>query len=422
MPGRAGLSCSFGRRILGAAFPSAPQIIMKILHTSDWHLGRSFGPASLLQAQQAFLDWLIAQCREHQVGLVVMAGDVFDRAVAPTEAVVMFRNALERMLDTGAIVAVITGNHDGADRVASYDTLLDLSGAYVRGGYTNPGDVLHLHFPDGPLDVVMLPFLDPQAAPDDYPDATDVPVDATSDGAFERRVRRTHQSVLRSAIAAARGNLTASRSVAIAHAYVAGATTSESERQLSVGGTGTVDAALFDGFSYTALGHLHRPQTVGGRDTLRYAGSPMAYSFSESQPKSIAIVDMAPDGTCTTETVPVPVGRAVVTLTGTMDELLSTTPPTSVVESFVRAIVTDPGVVLDAKQRLSAVYPHVVEIDLRPPVASGTSGSGSFELATMLPEDAIEAFWLDSIGANPADDERALLHQAVAEARLKVTA
>jgi exonuclease SbcD len=394
---------------------------MKILHTSDWHLGRNFGSVSLLNDQKAFLDWLVDRCVEHRVDLVVVSGDVFDRAVAPTEAVVLFRNALERLLGTGARVVVITGNHDGADRVAAYDTLLDLSGAFVRGGYSNHGEVLHLNFPDGPLDVAMLPFLDPQAAPDDYSDSTEALDDAPGDDAFGRRVRRTHQSVLQSAIALARQNLTAPRSVAISHAYVAGSTTSESERHLVVGGSGTVEASLFDGFSYAALGHLHRPQTVAGHDTVRYAGSPLAYSFSENHPKSIAIVDMMPDGTCTIEEVRVPVGRAVCTVTGTIDDLLSATPERSVVESFVRAIVTDPGVVLDAKQRLSVVYPHVVEIELRPPVQAGAKSDRAFELGKVSAAEAVESFWLASTGSPPSSDERALLHQAVANAESRVT-
>jgi len=394
---------------------------MKLLHTSDWHLGRSFGSVSLLDDQKAFLDWLVNQSVEHRVDLVVVAGDVFDRAVAPVEAVVLFRSALERLLGTRTRVAVITGNHDGADRVAAYDTLLDLSGACVRGGYSNRGEVLHLHFPDGPLDVAMLPFLDPQAAPDDFPDETAATDDAPDNDAFERRVRRTHHSVLQSAIALARQNMTAPRSVAISHAYVAGSTTSESERHLVVGGSGTVEASLFDGFSYAALGHLHRPQTVAGHPTVRYAGSPLAYSFSENHPKTIAIVDMTADGTCTIEEIRVPVGRAVCTVTGTIDDLLSATPERSVVESFVRAIVTDPGVVLDARQRLSVVYPHVVEIELRPPVQAGATSDRGFELGKMSAAEAVESFWLASTGSPPTGDERALLHQALANAERRET-
>jgi exonuclease SbcD len=400
---------------------------MRILHTSDWHLGRSFGPVSLIEHQQQFIDWLVEQCGESRIDLVVIAGDVFDRAIAPTEAVVMFRDALLRLRETGAAVAVITGNHDGADRVASYDHLLDLSGVYVRGGYTNVGEVLQLDFEDGPLDLVMLPFLDPQAAPDDLPEPVDPSDDesadnstADADDAFERRIRRTHQSVLDEAISATRPNLKAPRSIAVAHAFVAGATVSDSERQLTVGGAGTVDASLFDGFSYTALGHLHRPQLVTGTNTVRYSGTPLAYSFSEEHSKSITIIDMLADGSCTLEEVTVPVGFAVRTIIGTIDELLRAEPKSAVVESFIRAIITDRGVVLDAKQRLAAVYPHVVEIELKPQVEVGSETHSAIDLVNLSGVEAVEAFWVASVGEPPSDNQRGLLHQAIADAERKV--
>ena len=139
---------------------------MRILHTSDWHLGRSFGPLSLHDDQQAFIDWLVQLCAEERIELVVVAGDIYDRSIPPTEAVVMFRNALVRLQAAGHTLAIITGNHDGADRVAAYDELMDASNVFVRGGYSKIGEVIHLSFTDGPLDLVMLPFLDPQAAPD----------------------------------------------------------------------------------------------------------------------------------------------------------------------------------------------------------------------------------------------------------------
>jgi exonuclease SbcD len=398
---------------------------MRILHTSDWHLGRSFGPASLVDDQLAFVDWLLGQVGEQRIDLVVVAGDIYDRAIAPTDAVVMFRDALRRLLDTGAKVAVITGNHDGADRVAAYDDLLDLSGLYLRGGYSRIGEVITLSMSDGPLDLVLLPFLDPQAAPDDLADTTSVP-DASSSieegaltAAIARRARRTHQSVLEAAIDAVTPHLHSPRSLAVSHAFVAGGEITDSERQLTVGGTGTVDAALFAPFSYTALGHLHRPQTVSGHTTVVYSGTPLAYSFSEEHPKSITIVDMGPDGQCAIDTVTVPVGRGVTTVTGTIDDLLRTTPSAAVTSSFVRAIVTDAGVVLDAKQRLTAVYPHVVEIVLAPPMQPG-GVTTAIDRRTMSATEAADAFWLASVGAPPTPPQQHLLHSAIAEAEGRV--
>ena len=379
---------------------------MRILHTSDWHLGRSFGAVSLADDQQAFITWMTAEAMSRNVDLVVIAGDIFDRAIAPTDAVVMFREALRTLQAAAITVAVITGNHDGADRVFAYDDLLDRSGVYIRGGYSKIGEVITLNFADGPLDLVMLPFLDPQAAPDGLSEgAGEVTADAT-----DRRRARTHQSVLAAAIAAATPSLFAPRSLAVSHAYVAGAAVSDSERQLTIGGTGTVDASLFDKFSYTALGHLHRPQTVGSRPTVRYSGTPLAYSFSEDHAKSIEIIDMAADGTCVVEPVAIPVGRPVLTVTGLIDELLRAEPSPEAKRSLVRAIITDPGVVLDAKQRLSALYPNVMRGD----------GETPLDRNTVTPSEAATLFWIDSTGDEPSAEQLEVLHAAIAKAAAEI--
>ncbi len=389
---------------------------MRILHTSDWHLGRSFGAVSLADDQQAFITWMTAEAMSRNVDLVVIAGDIFDRAIAPTDAVVMFREALRTLQAAAITVAVITGNHDGADRVFAYDDLLDRSGVYIRGGYSKIGEVITLNFADGPLDLVMLPFLDPQAAPDGLSEgAGEVTADAT-----DRRRARTHQSVLAAAIAAATPSLFAPRSLAVSHAYVAGAAVSDSERQLTIGGTGTVDASLFDKFSYTALGHLHRPQTVGSRPTVRYSGTPLAYSFSEDHAKSIEIIDMAADGTCVVEPVAIPVGRPVLTVTGLIDELLRAEPSPEAKRSLVRAIITDPGVVLDAKQRLSALYPNVVEIVLSPPVVMRGDGETPLDRNTVTPSEAATLFWIDSTGDEPSAEQLEVLHAAIAKAAAEI--
>lgn len=395
---------------------------MKILHTSDWHLGRDFGPVSLHDDQKDFLDWLVDRVRELEIDLVVIAGDLFDRAYAPADAIRLFRDALHQLLATGAKVAAITGNHDAHDRVANYGGLLDLSGLYLRGGYEAIGEVIPVSFDDGPLDLVLLPFLDPQSAPDSLgveaaPTETDAdPVAESVDDAFARRVRRTHQSVLEDGVKAVLPKLTASRSLAIAHAFVAGGEVSDSERQLVVGGTGTVSAAVFEPFSYTALGHLHRPQVIEGWANIRYSGTPLAYSFSEEHPKSVTVIDMAPDGSCTYQTVPVGVGRAVATVTGRIDELLAMQPTEAVRASFVRAIVTDPGVVLDAKQRLSTVFPNVVEIEMRPVGDDGkplVSKVGLVDRKQQTPAEVADQFWVESTGSPPTQRQQHLLHAAI---------
>ncbi len=384
---------------------------MRIVHTSDWHLGRQFGPYSLQGDQERFIDWFVALVADRQADLVVIAGDIYDRAIAPIESIELFREAVRRLLATGARVAVISGNHDGPDRLSPYGDRGDVGGLLIRGGYAGVGRVIRLELADGPLDLVLLPFLEPAAAPDAFggaPDDTDESVDLV-----ERRRRRTHESVLASAIAAARAQLSAPRSVAVAHAFVAGGGTSESERQLVVGGTGEVAASLFTDFSYTALGHLHRPQDVGS-PTVRYSGTPLAYSFSEEHGKSVSVVELDADGTCRVETVPVDVGRAVRTLRGTMDELLDVSRHPGAAECLVRAIVTDRETVLDARSRLDQRYKHVVEVRLEPEGvdlnAAATVAAGSRDLD---PLEVTRQFWTEVEGSAPPDEIDALLVDAL---------
>jgi exonuclease SbcD len=308
-------------------------------------------------------------------------------------------------------VVVITGNHDGADRVAPYGELVDLTGIHVRGGFDRIGEVIHLEFDDGPLDVIPLPFLDPVLAPEppgrpepaephDTADAADGPAPA----------RHSHESVLRWAMGRAAPQRRAARSVAIAHAFVAGGTASDSERLLSVGGTDRVGTEVFAGCSYTALGHLHTPQQVGELP-VRYSGSPLPYSFSETAPKSLTLVQLDAAGGATVRELPIRAGRRVRTVTGTLDDLCAR-PERDAVDCFVRARLTDTGAVLDAKARLAEVYPHVVEIELRPsqsddgPTVRPPQGSATpLELAT--------AFWSDQTGEPVPADVEALLTEAL---------
>lgn len=381
---------------------------MRVLHTSDWHLGRSFGAVSLHDHQVAFVDWLVDVVVAERVDLVAIAGDVFDRAVPPTAAIDLLRSTLLRLRSAGAQVAVIAGNHDGPERVAAYDALLDPSGVVVRGGYRGAGEVVTLEFADGPLDLVMLPYLDPVLEP--------VEVLAADQGEAVERRRRTHHDVLATAAERARLALRSPRSLALAHAFVVGASgtaaVSDSERQLTVGGTAEVRAEVFAPFSYTALGHLHTPQQVAG-PTVRYSGTPLAYSFSETAAKQVVLVDLAPDGSAEVVEVPVPVGRGVSTVRGTIDELLAAPQPAAV-QHWVRAVVTDPVPVLHAKTRLAEVYPHIVEVEWQAAGSSGRPAASSAEHRRRLsPAEVVEAYWTELHDVAPTDDQRAVLHRAI---------
>jgi len=368
---------------------------MKILHTSDWHLGRSFGSVSLHDAQTQFCEWLLEVAVSEKVELLVVAGDLYDRSIPPQESVVLWRETLKSFHMAGIAVVAIAGNHDGADRVAAFDGLTDEARIYVRGGYGRAGEILTLNVSDGPLDIALVPFLDPQLAPPEWKAEL-----------AEADRKPTHESVLRMALDRARTSSQAGRSLAVVHAFVGGSTTAESERQLTVGNTDQVAADVLDGFSYVALGHLHTPQKIAGSDTIRYSGTPIAYSFSETGAKSVVLLDMSSNGACSVEAVTVPVGRGVITLTGTIDELLAPDSHPEAAELYVKAVLTDKAYVVDAKSRLLEVYPYCTDVVMKMAGTSTAIGPNDEIRSALAPRDAAEKFWEDIVNEPLSDLQR----------------
>lgn len=375
---------------------------MKILHTSDWHLGRSFGSVSLHDAQTQFCEWLLEVAVSEKVELLVVAGDLYDRSIPPQESVVLWRETLTAFHKAGITVVAIAGNHDGADRVAAFDGLTDGARIFVRGGYGRAGEILTLDFADGPLDIALVPFLDPQLAPPEW--KTEL---------AEAEVRPTHESVLQKAMDQARGGSTSPRSLAVVHAFVGGSTTAESERQLTVGGTDQVAATVLEGFSYVALGHLHTPQVIGGAEHVRYSGTPIAYSFSEIAPKSVVLIDMNADGTSSIEAIPVPVGRGVITLIGTIDELLAPGAHPEAADKYVKAVLTDGSYVVNAKSRLLEVYPYCTDVAMKMADTSTAIGPNDEIRSALSPRDAAEKFWEDIVNEPLKDVQRETVIAAI---------
>jgi len=324
-----------------------------------------------------------------------VAGDLYDRSIPPQESVVLWRETLKAFHTAGIAVVAIAGNHDGADRVAAFDGLTDGARIFVRGGYGRAGEILTLDFADGPLDIALVPFLDPQLAPPEW--KTEL---------AEAEVRPTHESVLQKAMDQARAGATSPRSLAVVHAFVGGSKTAESERQLTVGGTDQVAATVLEGFSYVALGHLHTPQVIGGAEHVRYSGTPIAYSFSEIAPKSVVLIDMNADGTSSIEAIPVPVGRGVITLIGTIDELLAPGAHPEAADKYVKAVLTDNAYVVDAKSRLLEVYPYCTDVVMKMAGTSTTIGPNDEIRSALSPQDAAEKFWQDIVNEPLSDLQR----------------
>jgi exonuclease SbcD len=336
---------------------------MRLLHTSDWHLGRSLHRADLRAAQSAFLEHLVDTVRTEKVDAVLVAGDVYDRAVPPVDAVELCADALHRLRDAGASIVLISGNHDSARRLGFGSDLLEVAGVHVRTRPSALARPVLLEDAHGPVAVYGVPYLEPDAVRDDLP--PDPPAGGTPGPGG---VPRGHAGVLGHAARCIRADADSrrvQRRVVLAHGWVAGGAASESERDITVGGVGQVPAALFDDFSYVALGHLHGQQTIAGH--LRYSGSPLPYSFSEAtHRKGSWLVELDGAGSIRAERVPAPVHRRLSVLRGPLKDLLSSAAFAPYEDDFVSVTLTDPSRPEAAMDALRARFPHVLVLAFEP--------------------------------------------------------
>jgi len=354
---------------------------MRLLHTSDWHLGRSFHGASLLEEQAEALDRIVELARDGAVDLVVIAGDLYDRAIPPAEAVSLFTHTLARLRSAGIAVVAIAGNHDSHVRVSVYDQLLTDLGVTIRGAVTRAAEPVLVQPGGGgaPVAVYPLPYLEPMVdGPRLLTRLVEEGAEPEAAGASEPPPSRfSHEATTRLALARIRRDLSSrpgTRSVLVAHTFVAGGLGSDSERELSVGQVDRVSVETFAGFDYVALGHLHGSQQLDG-PRLAYSGTPLPYSFSEERHrKSVRIVDLAADGSPSVEVVPLGVGRPLKTLEGTLASLCSDPAFEAARQARVRAILTDEALPLQAMARLRERFPHAVELRHQPPAVERSSG------------------------------------------------
>ncbi len=382
---------------------------MRVIHTSDWHIGRRFERESLEDDQRAFLGWLADQVAGHAVDLVLVAGDVYDRSLPAEDAVALLDDGLDGLRAAGARVVLIPGNHDSARRLGFGAGRQALGGVHVFADDRHPPEPWIVEAGGDRVAVLAVPFLDPYAAPPPLPGPDGTPR------------ARTHEHVLADAVAAGRaalGRADPVPTICVAHAYVTGGETSESERALAVGGTDRVDPSVLAGFDYVALGHLHRPQRIGG-DAMAYSGSPLPYSFSETHPKSVRLLEFGADGLVGATTLPVPVGRPVVTLTGTLEELLDDPGLDRYLDHWVAARLTDTTVRTQPMERLRARFPHAVHLRYAPPdddPGSLSAGPSRSQVDERTPEDVVVGFLTELRGREPTGSERDLVRAALDDA------
>ena len=371
---------------------------MRLLHTSDWHLGRSFHREGMLGHQATYVDHLLDVVEEQRVDLVVLAGDVYDRALPPVDAVHLANEAFTRIAASRARLVVTSGNHDSAQRLGFGADLIDVAGVHLRTRASGVGTPVLMHDEHGPVAVYGLPYLDPDHLREPWGLA-----DRSHEAALAEAMRRVHADLA--------GRAAGTRSVVLAHAFVAGdgsrVTESESERDISVGGVSIVPTTVFDGVSYAALGHLHGRHTL--TESVRYSGSPLAYSFSEAdQVKGSWLVDLGADGVAGAEFVEAPVPRPLTRLSGRLGDLLTDPRLAAHEGAWVQATLTDAERPHEPMERLRRRFPHTLQLSWEP--AGGSRPAvASYQPVAGRSDHDIAVEFLGELRGRPASTAEARL-------------
>ncbi len=315
---------------------------MRFLHIADLHLGKQMNDLSLLPDQEYILDQIVSVAESERVDAVLIAGDVYQRSSPQAEAMALFDAFVSRLVGLGMRVFIISGNHDSAQRISYFASLIRSSGVYVTEAFDGALQSVPLRDGDGEIVVWMLPFLRPAQVRRKLPEAKI----ATYQDAVEAVLARAPIDPKK-------------RNVLLCHQFITGCETSDSEER-TVGGLDDIAATVFDAFDYVALGHIHKPQRVL-RETLRYAGSPLKYSFSEANhKKSVTIVDLNEKGDVAVRTAPLYPLHDVRLIEGMLDDLMRL--PYS--EDYLWVTVHDELPPPDARVTLSVNFPNMMKFSV----------------------------------------------------------
>ncbi|WP_422115674.1 exonuclease SbcCD subunit D [Brachybacterium sp. UNK5269] len=384
---------------------------MRILHTSDWHLGRTLHKVDLHEHQAAFLDWLVELVQEREVHVVVIPGDVYDRAVPSVTSVKLLDRALARLAEHTTVV-LTSGNHDSPERLG-FGRGLMRAGIHLLTdvpGIEHPVSVADEH---GEVLFFGLPYLEPDRAR----------IELVADG--EPPLARSHEAVTRAALDRVRKRAAAhpgARVVVLAHTFVTGGEASDSERDLAVGGVDSVPAGVLGGIDYLALGHLHGCQdlsrTVGA--PAWYSGSPLPFSFSErGHRKAVLLVELGAPGTggqadVSVEKIPTPVPRPLTELRGTLAEILAQQEDHG--GDWLKAVVTDPARSPHLQEQLREAYPHLLVTEYAPEGRTAREGTPVVRRGAN-PLEVMDEFLAAVTGAAPTAAEHEVLESAYRHVR-----
>lgn len=384
---------------------------MRILHTSDWHIGRTFHGHSTLEALAGVLDALVAQVREHAVDVVIVAGDVFDSATPAASAYRLLDDALLALHETGATVVMTSGNHDSAARLGFHSRLLR-DGIHVLTDPLAIAAPVTVHDEHGPVHFYGVPYLEPAIVRQHWID--------------DERALRTQAQVMQHAMTLVRDGMTAhgGRSVAVAHCFAAGVdATAGLEREVRQGGLDLVPLSAFDGPDYVALGHIHGRQQLSER--VRYSGAPLHYSFGEQhKQRGSWLVDLDAHGLASVEWLDLPVPRALVTLTGPLDEILSDENAARHADDWVCAVYTDAVPQHEPMRRLRERFPFCALVQHQPEGADTVDErSYTQRLRSAVSDvDRIEAFLEHVRAGHGATEREAELIREVLDDRVRAEA
>ena len=378
---------------------------MRFLHTSDWHIGRTFHGHSTLEALSGVLGAIPDLVREHEIDAVLVAGDVFDSATPSAAALEVLRSAIRGIREAGAVVILSSGNHDSAARLGFQSEWAAFGGVHVRADAATLDEPVLLDDEHGQVAVYGIPYLEPLLVRRLLPEGTP----------------RTQAGVLAVAMDAVRSDAAQRgvRAVVLAHCF-AGAGMAEAEgleRDITAGGLDIVPTSTFEGVDYAALGHIHGRQTL--QDSIRFSGAPLHFTFGESgKPRGGWLVDLGADGVQQVDWVDLPVPREMSTLRGTLDELLSSPLHAAAEQNWVRAVLTDNVRPLDSMRRLQERFPNCALIEFAPsaPEQHATAGYAARVSAGRSDTELVDGFLaFVRRGEGLSDDERDLVALQLAE-------
>jgi len=380
---------------------------MRILHTSDWHIGRSFHGHSTTAHLEQVLEALVAVVVDQQVDVVVVAGDVFDSATPAAENFDVLTRALAKLRATGTRVVMTSGNHDSATRLGFQSGFAELAGIHIITRHEQAITPVTIADEHGPVHFYGIPYLEPSMLRHRYPDAT----------------LRTHTDALAFTMDSIRTDLASrgGRSVVISHCFAADVADVSSdlaqdsgERDITAGGLDVVPLSTFDGPDYVALGHIHGRARLS--DRARYSGAPLHYSFSEAaKPRGGWLVSLDETGLSSVEWVDLPVPRRLTVLTGELESLLADAAHSEHEQDWVAAILTDRVRPMDGMRRLQARFPFAAMLDHRPSIVADAGPTSYGERIKAKSDSEIVDGFLEFVrnGVGPTDAERLLIADAI---------